>query len=180
MKTKSYVQSRSGGSGNGRVAATGFYARVFGVVVLIMGLVVLGGAGVTSAHAAGSHEGAAEAAGGGAATKVADRGGSNPSPDREYVLEAFLDGYVGLEGEIEGQTNPVLTAAAGETVRIRIVNGESMPHDIVMERHGASSEIINRRGAETEVTFTAETDDYYFCSVGSHRQAGMEGRFEIE
>ncbi len=104
----------------------------------------------------------------------------NPSVDREYVLEAFLDGYVGLEGEIEGQTNPVLTARAGETVRITIVNGESMPHDIVMEQHGASSEVVNSRGSESSVTFTAETDDYYFCSVGSHRQAGMEGEFRIE
>ncbi len=100
--------------------------------------------------------------------------------DREYVLEAFLDGYVGLEGEIEGQTNPVLTAAAGETVRITIINNETMPHDIVMEEHGESSDRVTGPDAETSVTFTAETDDVYFCSVAGHRGAGMEGEFRLE
>lgn len=100
--------------------------------------------------------------------------------DREYVLEAFLDGYVGLEGDIEGETNPVLTAAPGETVRITIINNETMPHDIVMEEHGASSEQVTGPDAETSVTFTAETDDVYYCSVPGHRAAGMEGDFRIE
>ena len=100
--------------------------------------------------------------------------------DREYVLEAFLDGYVGLEGEIEGEINPVLTASAGETVRITIINNEAMRHDVVMEEHGASSEIVTGPDAETSVTFVAETDDVYYCSVPGHRAAGMEGEFRLE
>jgi uncharacterized cupredoxin-like copper-binding protein len=100
--------------------------------------------------------------------------------DREYVLEAFLDGYVGLEGDIEGQTNPVLTAAAGERVRVTIVNNEAMPHDIVMEEHGESSDRVTGPDGRTSVTFAAETDDVYFCSLPGHREAGMEGEFRIE
>ncbi len=138
------------------------------IAVALAALGVLGAFGAGSPLAMGSESQSEESS------------NPNPSVDREYVLEAFLSGYVGLEGEIEGQTNPVLTAAAGETVRITIVNGEAMPHDIVMEQHGDSSEVVRARGAETAVTFTAETDDVYFCSIGGHRQAGMEGEFRLE
>ncbi len=150
----------STGYGRGRLGAHLFVVAVIAVAIAFPFLVTAGGTQELEAQEAESNP--------------------NPSADREYALEAFLNGYVGLEGEIEGQTNPVLTARAGETVRITIVNGESMPHDIVLEQHGASSEVVNSRGSETSVTFTAETDDYYFCSVGSHRQAGMEGEFRIE
>ena len=144
----------------------GFAARR--IVMLLAGLITVVALGTFGA-------GAALASGGDDSNP-----GSNPAVDREYVLEAFYRGYVGLEGEIEGVTNPVLTAAAGETVRITIVNGESFPHDIALERHGVSSSRVNRPGRETSVTFTAESDDVYFCSVSGHRQAGMEGRFRLE
>src|SRR5690625_3338395 len=99
--------------------------------------------------------------------------------DREYTLEAVITGYTGVGGEIDGIRNPVLQAQKGETVRITMVNGETLTHDIVMEKMGIKSEAIIEEGASTSITFEATSDDTYFCSIPGHRQAGMEGQFEI-
>ncbi len=99
--------------------------------------------------------------------------------DRSYTLEAKITGYTGIGGDIDGIKNPVLEAKKGETVRIEIVNGETLAHDIVMEQLGVKSESIVQKGARTSITFVAKTDDTYFCSIPGHRQAGMEGQFKI-
>ena len=44
-------------------------------------------------------------------------------------------GFRGVGGEIDGIRNPTLWARTGETVRITIVNGELMVHDITLEKH---------------------------------------------
>ena len=99
--------------------------------------------------------------------------------DREYVLESTMIGYTGLEGRITGVLNPVLQAEPGEVVKITIINGELMPHDIAMEKLGISSEIILEAGATASIVFEALEDDTYFCTIPGHRQSGMEGRFEV-
>ncbi len=98
--------------------------------------------------------------------------------DREYVFDATMAGYRGIEGEIEGIVNPVLTARLGERVRITIINGEFMVHDVAMERHGVASEQILEEGATTFVDFVARHDDTYFCTVPGHRFS-MSGDFRI-
>lgn len=103
----------------------------------------------------------------------------NDAVDREYTLSASILGYKGIGGEIDGIRNPVLQATKGETVRITIINAETLTHDIVMAKSGARSEAIVDAGARTSVTFVAEENDTYYCSVPGHRQAGMEGNFEI-
>lgn len=99
--------------------------------------------------------------------------------DREYTLEAVITGYTGIGGAIDGIRNPVLQAKKGETVRITIINGETLAHDIVLETMGIRSEAIIEEGATTSITFTAIEGDTYYCSIPGHRQAGMEGQFEI-
>ena len=99
--------------------------------------------------------------------------------DREYMLQASILGYKGIGGDIDGIRNPTLVAARGETVRITIVNGETLTHDIAMEKNGAKSETIVDTGATTNITFVAEESDVYYCTVPGHRTAGMEGRFEL-
>src|SRR5688500_15648101 len=99
--------------------------------------------------------------------------------DREYRLESTMLGYRGLGGEIDGVRNPALWARTGETVRITIVNGELMVHDIVLEKLGVKSQQIVDKGATTSITFKAAESDTYFCSVPGHRQAGMVGRLEV-
>ena len=101
------------------------------------------------------------------------------SIDREYVLESTMLGYRGLGGVIDGVRNPALWARTGETVRLTIVNGELMLHDIVLEKLALRSVQILDRGATASITFTAKESDVYFCSVPGHRAAGMEGRIEV-
>src|SRR3954470_15640380 len=102
-----------------------------------------------------------------------------PAIDREYTLKSTMLGYRGVGGEIDGVRNPVLWAKTGETVRINIVNGELMVHDVSLEKHNVRSAQILDKGATSSVTFKAKESDTYFCSVPGHRAAGMEGRIEI-
>lgn len=98
--------------------------------------------------------------------------------DREYVLDAKMIGYTGLSGDIEGMRNPVLRAKKGERVRIKIVNGEVMSHDIVFEKAGAKSMPIVNKGDSASIIIEAKEDDIYFCSIPGHRQV-MQGQFKI-
>ena len=42
--------------------------------------------------------------------------------DRDYTLEAFITGYVGVGGKIDGIKNPTLVAEKGDLVRITMIN----------------------------------------------------------
>ena len=99
--------------------------------------------------------------------------------DREYTLESTMLGFRGIGGEIDGVRNPALWARTGETVRITIVNGELMVHDIALEKHNVRSAQILDKGATSSVTFKAKESDTYYCSLPGHRAAGMEGRLEV-
>ena len=99
--------------------------------------------------------------------------------DREYILESSMLGYRGVGGDIDGVRNPTLWARTGESVRITIVNGELMVHDIALEGLNIKSPQILDKAARTNITFTATKSDIYYCSVPGHRLAGMEGRLEV-
>ncbi|MBX3254613.1 MAG: hypothetical protein KF862_10775 [Chitinophagaceae bacterium] len=98
--------------------------------------------------------------------------------DREYVLDSKMTGYTGVGGDIDGIRNPVLRAKKGERVRVQLINGELMSHDIVFEKSGVRSIPIVQKGDTTSVVVEAKEDDIYFCSIPGHRQI-MNGRFEI-
>jgi putative membrane-bound dehydrogenase-like protein len=100
-------------------------------------------------------------------------------PVREYTLLATILGYRGVGGEIDGIRNPTLWATAGERVRITIVNGELMVHDVALEQHAVKSQEILEKGATTSVAFLAKQSDTYYCSIPGHRAAGMEGRIDV-
>ncbi|MGH9309254.1 MAG: PVC-type heme-binding CxxCH protein, partial [Vicinamibacterales bacterium] len=101
------------------------------------------------------------------------------STTREYTLVSTILGYRGQGGEIDGIRNPTLWATAGDTVRITIVNGELMVHDVALEKHGVKSAEILEKGATTTLSFTAKESDTYYCSLPGHRAAGMEGRLDV-
>ncbi|HET8735006.1 MAG TPA: PVC-type heme-binding CxxCH protein, partial [Pricia sp.] len=75
--------------------------------------------------------------------------------------------------------NPTLKANKGDRVRITITNGETMTHDIAMEKLGIKSNTLLEEGSTTSITFWAEGDDTYYCTVPGHRAAGMVGKFQI-
>ena len=89
--------------------------------------------------------------------------------------------YVGVGGDIEGQTNPNLVVHEGEAVQINLINGEGAEHDIVIDQYAARSGRVNGKGASTAVTFVAnKTGEFsYYCSAPGHREAGMQGRIQV-
>jgi len=95
--------------------------------------------------------------------------------DREYTLESTMMGYIGSDGK----RNPTLKASKGELVRINIVNGELMTHDIVLEKGKVKSKVLVEKGDTSSIVFKATVNDVYFCSIPGHRAAGMIGKIEV-
>ena len=95
--------------------------------------------------------------------------------DRDYALEATMLGYFAQDGT----RNPTLRANQGDHVRITITNGETMTHDIAMEKLGIKSGTLLEKGSSTSISFWAKDNDTYFCTVPGHRAAGMVGKFEV-
>lgn len=102
-----------------------------------------------------------------------------------YTLKTASEGgqllFIGVGGEIDGQANPDLTANVGDTVAITLINDDGRSHDIVITEFDAATSVFNRIGQEETIQFVVDQPGtfYYFCSVGSHRQAGMEGQLII-
>jgi nitrite reductase (NO-forming) len=113
------------------------------------------------------------------------RGSVSYIPDIRYTLRSGIaEGrmvFIGSGGMIEGQVNPVLSAAEGQVVQITLINGEGAEHDIVFPDQGAKSPRITGRGSSTTLAFRAERagDFTYLCSVPGHELAGMKGQFLI-
>ena len=91
--------------------------------------------------------------------------------------------FIGVGGAIDGQVNPVLSAAEGQGVQITLINGEGAEHDIIFadQEPTARSAHITGKGASTNIAFRAgKAGDYiYFCSLPGHQLAGMQGQFLV-
>ena len=108
-------------------------------------------------------------------------------PGLRYTLRSGIaEGrmvFIGIGGSIDGQVNPLLSAAEGQVVQVTLINGEGAEHDIVFTEQGpaGNSAHIVGKGASTSIAFAASrAGDYlYYCSVPGHRLAGMEGKFLV-
>jgi nitrite reductase (NO-forming) len=89
--------------------------------------------------------------------------------------------FTGVGGSIDGQTNPDLQVQPGQTVKIILVNGDGMLHDISFPDFNTTSTQVQQQNAQATVTFKAgKTGVFpYFCTVPGHRQAGMEGKLIV-
>jgi len=100
-----------------------------------------------------------------------------PTPTEEaaagepLALSSPADGALVFEPE-------TLEAPAGR-VRIAYTNPSSTPHAVAIDGVEGQSEVIT--DGETTWTVELEAGEYtYFCPVGNHRQAGMEGTLTVE
>ena len=108
-------------------------------------------------------------------------------PEARYTLRSGVANgrmvFIGIGGSIDGAIDPELTAVAGETVQITLINGEGMQHNIDVDLPGGAvrSQRVNGAGASTTISFVAPASGSYayFCSVPGHREAGMEGRLVV-
>lgn len=89
------------------------------------------------------------------------------------------------EIQVEGNefkfTPDTLTAKAGEKIRIKFKNAGKFPHDLVIDELNVKTKTI-QPGEEDIAEFTAEKSGSFsmYCSVGNHRENGMEGKVTVE
>ena len=76
-----------------------------------------------------------------------------------------------------------LSASAGDvTITMDNPDGNGMPHDVAIEGDGvdATGEVV-QPGGVSEVSADLKPGTYtFYCSVGQHRQAGMEGTLTVQ
>lgn len=81
----------------------------------------------------------------------------------------------------EYEFNPsTITVEKGKEVEIAFKNTGQFPHDLVIDELGVKSEVITPQGS-TKVSFIPDKSGTYtmYCSVGNHREQGMEGTLEV-
>ena len=84
-----------------------------------------------------------------------------------------------------GYAPATLEAPAGANVTVKLTNAETAPvinHDWVLEGVDGAAVAALAPGASGEVSFTAPAaGEYaYYCSIGDHRQRGMEGTLTVK
>ena len=103
----------------------------------------------------------------------------------EYTLTTGLvDGnmsFIGVGGGTDGVSNPTLSAHVGDTVKITLSSGEGVEHDIAFPDFNAQSEPVVGKGSSTTLEFTVDKGGSfsYYCVTAGHREAGMEGKFNV-
>jgi len=105
----------------------------------------------------------------------------------EFTLKTITNhgglAYEGIGGNIDGLVNPDLNVQPGEVVRVILINGDGMPHDLYLPDFEVKSEYVSKIGDQTEITFEVgdrQPGTYvYYCTVPGHRQAGQEGNLIV-
>lgn len=103
-----------------------------------------------------------------------------PSPTgQEQTVLAKLPEII-VSGDEYKFSPSSITLAAGEKTKITFKNVGSAPHDFTITELGVKTAVISA-GEEISVEVTAPRSGEYtfFCSVGNHRQLGMEGRVAV-
>jgi len=89
--------------------------------------------------------------------------------------------YMGVGGDIDGVSDPVLKVPFGAKVEITLIDGEGAEHDIVIPQFNAKSTHVVGPGTKTSVSFQADKagDFEYFCDLPGHKAAGMAGKISV-
>ena len=91
--------------------------------------------------------------------------------------------YIGMGGEIDGIINPDLVVQPGAVVRIVLINGDGMVHDLFLPDFNTKTEYVKKISDQAEIVFEVgdrQPGSYvYYCTLPGHRQAGQEGKLII-
>lgn len=159
-------------------------SRALGIALVIgLGGVVVAGAlgasaGMREVHQAGEEAGedgeAAEDEGGEAGGEEAN--GQAAEDGGEELPEGALE-FVAVDIDYEDAPE---TAEAGE-VTVAIDNQGALLHDVTIEEMDDETVVEAEAGETATETIELEPGTYtYYCSVGAHREAGMEGTLEVQ
>lgn len=104
----------------------------------------------------------------------------------EYTLRTVIGqtppmAYIGVGGEIDGQINPPLTANVGDTVRITVINGDPVLHNLHIEEFGVTTVDLLAQDQQDTIEFVVDRpgDFIYYCSIPGHREIGMFGTLTV-
>ena len=104
----------------------------------------------------------------------------------EYTLKTIIGqtpamAYIGVGGSIDGQINPHLTANVGDTVRITVINGAPVLHNLTIDEFGVTTGDLAAQDQQATVEFVPDHpgDFVYYCSQPGHRQVGMFGTLTV-
>jgi nitrite reductase (NO-forming) len=89
--------------------------------------------------------------------------------------------FMGVDGDIAGQTNPTLQAKVGDTLSLTLTSGDGALHDFVAPDYKAKSIPVSGEGKSITLTFKVDKAGTfpYYCSIPGHREAGMEGKIVV-
>ena len=107
--------------------------------------------------------------------------------DVEFTLQTMAEGgklaYRGIGGQIDGIVNPDLIVHPRDVVRVILINGDGMPHDLFLPDFNAKTSYVAKIGERTEMVFEVserQPSTYvYYCTVTGHRRAGQEGNIIV-
>lgn len=153
--------------------------RTFSIIAVLCALALAGvGCGGDDGDSGGGSSGNGKSAekesgasGGGGASDSGDGGGG-----KAQTLKLSADPGGALKFD-----KSTLTAKAGK-LTITLDNPSSLPHAVEIEGNGVekSSDTIGN-GETTKVTATVKAGEYeYYCPVGDHQAAGMEGTLTVQ
>ena len=104
----------------------------------------------------------------------------------EYTLQTIMGqtppmAFIGVGGGIDGQINPQLTANVGDTVRITVINGDPVLHDLKIDEFNVYTGELLMLDEQATVEFVPDHpgDFVYYCAQPGHRQIGMWGTLTV-
>jgi nitrite reductase (NO-forming) len=104
----------------------------------------------------------------------------------EYTLRTVIGqtppmAFIGVGGAIDGQINPMLTANVGDTVRLTVINGDPVQHDLIIDVFGVHTDHLTQDEETVTLEFVVDQpgDFIYYCSVVGHRDIGMFGTLRV-
>ena len=147
--------------------------RILTIIGLLLALALVGaGCGDDASSDSGS--------GGSADTQTTDTGGGDGDTGggggAAQTLKLTADPGDALKFDTD-----TLDAKAGK-VTIVLDNPSSLPHAVEVEGNGVEEETDTIGQGETaKVTVDLKAGEYeYYCPVGNHKQAGMEGTLTVQ
>lgn len=89
----------------------------------------------------------------------------------DYIIE--MDEY--------SYSPALIQIESGETIQVKLTNKGNMLHNFVIDELNVDSGLLSS-GKEKTITITGGSAGSYpfYCSVGNHRQLGMEGNFIVK
>lgn len=142
---------------------------------LIIGIGVLAGAAIIAYLAIGQMSGEKTAV-------------SQPQQKQQPVIQQEASPGSSLQSEmvinVTGSeykyTPTAIDLVAGKPVKVVFKNGGKLPHDLMISDLGIKTSVI-AGGKEETISFTPEKSGTFtfYCSVGNHRQLGMEGKLKV-